>query len=183
MLKFADMLQPPMPAPAAPSPMKPPAVMAPPPPQPTPMPKPPTSSPAKSMGMSTDPTSWSLQGAIDKGFGAAQDLATQAKNSPAVVAGMTENTPPLANMTHHLPESMQQPVNSALGFLQKGVKQVGPGNFAGLMGGIAPGVTKGLLSTPIGLPALVGLHGLLRGGESFAAANTFFRPLLGKVGL
>lgn len=101
-------------------------------------------------------------------------------------AGATENVPPLQGVTHHLPDSLKGPVDSALGFVQKGMKQMGPqspGMFASLMGGVAPGLTKGLLSTPVGLPVMAGLHGLLRGGESFAAAKTLFNPLLSRIGL
>jgi len=102
------------------------------------------------------------------------------------MSAATENTPPLQMMgaTGQLPESFQSPANSVLGLIQKGLKMPGgAGNFAGLMGGLAPGLTKGLLSTPLGLPALVGMHGLLRGGDSFAAAKTFFNPLLSKIGV
>lgn len=92
--------------------------------------------------------------------------------------------PPLSYFTPRLPEGLQGPADTALKFIQRGLQgEKGPETFAGFAGGLAPGLVGPLLSTPVGLPALAGLHGLLRGGESFAAANTFFKPLLGKIGL
>jgi hypothetical protein len=98
------------------------------------------------------------------------------------VAKMTAQRPPLSMYTPRL-GGMQGPADAALGGIQSVVKD-NPGRFAGLVGGLAPGLTTGVLSAgPVGLAGLLGLNGLLGGGESFAAANQFFKPVLPRLGL
>lgn len=98
------------------------------------------------------------------------------------IAKMTSQRPPLSMYTPRL-GSMQGPADTVLGGIQTAVKD-NPGRFAGLIGGLAPGLTSGVLSAgPVGLAGLLGLNGLLGGGESFAAANQFFKPVLPKLGL
>ena len=94
---------------------------------------------------------------------------------------MTKDVPPGSAFTHHL-GSFQGPADSLLRLVQKGV-QDNPAAFAGYAGGLARPIVEPLLQTPVGLPVLAGLNGLLGGGESFAAADTYFRPLLKQVGL
>lgn len=95
---------------------------------------------------------------------------------------MTSTVPPLSMLTPRL-GSMQGPADSVLQAIQSAVKN-DPARFAGLAGGLAPGLTSGILSAgPMGMAALPGLYGLLGGGESFAAANQFFKPLLPRLGL
>lgn len=99
------------------------------------------------------------------------------------VAKATATVPPLTRFTPRL-GSFQGTADTALKFVQRGLQsKAGPQTFAGLLGAVGRPVVGGLLATPAGLPALAGLHGLLAGGESFAAANTLFRPLLDRVGL
>lgn len=96
-------------------------------------------------------------------------------------AQVTQDRPPLSAFTPGL-GSLQGPADSLLGLVQKGVRD-NPAAFAGYAGGLARPLVEPLLQTPVGLPALAGLNGLLAGGESFAAADTYFRPLLKQVGL
>lgn len=174
-----DLLQPPLPAPAPPSRPNPPALLAPPKPPPAPKSFLDGMSWLNPAGHLASQGAQGVAGAVTRGV---NTLAGHASPYQAM-SRATETTPPLTGMTSGLPDTLRQPVNSALGFLQEGVKYMQPQGFAGVLGGLAPGLTKGLLSTPVGLPALAALHGLLRGGESFAAANTLFRPLLKRVGM
>lgn len=94
----------------------------------------------------------------------------------------TAAAPPLSFMTSGL-GSFKGTADSILGGVQSAIGN-DPARFAGLAGGLAPELTSGLLSAgPMGMAALPGLYGLLNGGESFAAANQFFKPLLPRLGL
>lgn len=175
-----DLLQPPTPPPPVSTMPKPPGLLD---PQNNiaPAPRPPVK--ATSFGM-PDVSKWMNPGKLlNDGMSHLQKMTPPGFDQ---VAAATQNRPPLTMYTNRLPESIRGPVDSVLGFAQKGLQSMGdksPQMVAGLMGGLAPELTKGLLSTPAGLPALVGMHGLLRGGESAAAAKTLFNPLLSKIGI
>lgn len=173
------LLQPPLPPPAVPSTPKPPALLTP--PKPAGQPKPPTSPGPLGQAKGFFDGMSSLLPSVSDAKAWVQKTRDNLKYD--TTAGLTATTPPLSLATSSLPDSIRGPVNTGLGYLQKGVQYAGPQGFAGVLGGVAPGLTKGVLSTGVGLPALAGLHGLLSGGESFAAAKTLFDPLLGKLGL
>lgn len=116
-------------------------------------------------GFMTDPV-----GSVTRPVG---DLLSQAQ------AKMT--APPLSHFTHHL-GSFKGTADSLLGAAQ-GFLGDHPERTAGLVGGLLPSVVKPLMGTPFGVPAMAGLHGLLAGGQSGAAAHTYFSPLLKRLGI
>jgi hypothetical protein len=94
------------------------------------------------------------------------------------------NAPPLTHFTHHLGEGIKGVVDPVLGFVQRGLSGPGgPQNFASFASLLGKPLMEPLMATPFGAPALAGLYGALRGGESAAAAHTLFAPLLKKIGL
>lgn len=109
-------------------------------------------------------------------------LSSVANPGYGMMSRMTESTPPLSFMTSRL-GGLQGPADSILKGVQSVIKD-DPARFAGLAGGLAPGLTSGLLSAgPIGMAAMPALYGALNGGESFAATNQFLKPLLPRLGL
>lgn len=132
--------------------------------------------------------------------------AVKALNPGNIVGGLTGTTPPAAGavpaavpsrydflagstgapgtaLTHHL-GSFKGPADGALNFVQQQLSgEKGPQTFASFAGALGRPLMEPIMATPFGAPVLAGLYGGLRGGESFAAAEKLFRPLLGKFGL
>lgn len=209
MLKFAKMpFQPPLPPPAPVGPPQPPAnmtVSGAVPQAPAPRPKFPTPTMGAGPGAGPAPGTTGIPGVRPPGgfnLGSGNPLAwatnqitsgldklapglgttvTTGKVAPALVASATRTQPPLSMFTHHLGD-FQGPANGILSFIQRNV-QDNPQQFAGLAAGLGGDLTKGLMATPFGLPALTGLYGLLGGGDSFAATHTMFKPLLDRLGI
>lgn len=120
-----------------------------------------------------------LMGSIKEKLTAASGAANPGYDQ---ISKMTQAVPPLSKFTPQL-GSFQEPADAALRFIQNGVRG-DPARFAAMAGGLAPGLTGGLLSAgPVGMAALPGLYGLMGGGESFAAAHQFLKPLLPRLGL
>lgn len=85
------------------------------------------------------------------------------------IAGATQNTPPLASLTDSL-GSFKPVADKALGGIQ-GMVQNNPAAFAQLSGALAPGLVRGLMATPVGLPALFAAYAGLSGGAPYAALH------------
>ena len=91
-----------------------------------------------------------------------------------------ENSSPLEQYTPYLPKSLQDPANSALQGIQGWLKNR-PDRFGQIAAAASP-LLGGVMNTPMALPALLGLHGALAGGESAVAAKEFFKPMLNRLG-
>jgi hypothetical protein len=97
-------------------------------------------------------------------------------------ASITDKVPPLSRYTSNL-GSFQAPADKALGWIQNQLRgPQGPQTFASFASMLGKPVVEGALNTPFGLPLLAGGYGLLRGGESFAAAKHLFGPALQRMG-
>lgn len=96
-----------------------------------------------------------------------------------VTAKATEATPPLAMAAKGTPwENIVNPVAHGAQWLAKD-----PARFATTLAAAAPELTEAMTATPLGLPLLAGLQGLLAGGQSFADTKTLLGPLLAKLGI
>lgn len=104
---------------------------------------------------------------IDRGI-------TEAYNS--AIASATKDTPPLSRYTHML-GGFKPVADSILGGIQKYVSGPnGMANMAQAAGMLAPGLIKGTAMTgPLGL---LGLHGMLAGGQPLADIMSLARPLM-----
>jgi hypothetical protein len=96
-----------------------------------------------------------------------------------LAAAATETNPPLTRLTHHLGE-FQPAADSALRAIQGQVRD--PARFGLYASTLGAPVTRTALAAPGGLPLLLGLHGLLSGGQAFADVRELFKPLLNRVG-
>jgi len=88
-------------------------------------------------------------------------------------------TPPLSKFTGNL-GSFKGVADSFLG-AAKGFLENHPERTAMIGGTLAPSLVEGL--GPLSLPAMLGAHGLMAGGESGLMAKHYFDPLLSKLGL
>ncbi len=89
----------------------------------------------------------------------------------------TQQTPPLAMAAKGTPfESVATPMAQAGQWLAQD-----PNRFASLLSMGMPEITEAVASTPLGLPAIAGMRGLMAGGQSFTDAQTLFGPTLERI--
>jgi hypothetical protein len=115
-------------------------------------------------------------GAVTDPFGYMKQKVQQAASSPAVASAVTSAFPPLSFYTHHLGDAKPM-ADQVLGAVQEQVRD--PARYGMMAAGLAPGLTKGILSTgPAAFPLLLAGHGLLAGGNTL----TDLRTLMGGLG-
>jgi len=124
----------------------------------------------KAMKMTTNPLS-----VLTNPIGAAQSALTGLGDKIQAEAA----TPPLSKYTNNL-GSFKGVADSFLG-AAKGFLENHPDRTASVAGALAPSLVEGLGN--FSLPALLGVHGMLSGGESGMATKAYFDPLLSKLGL
>jgi hypothetical protein len=118
-------------------------------------------------------------GAVGKRVGDAVSSAGRQLAS-AAVSKATEATPPLSQLAGRL-GPLAGPAQAALKYIQPAVQN--PAQFASYATTLGKPLVGAAMDTPFGIPAMLGLHASLAGGQAAGDAYTVFSPLLKRLGV